>query len=114
LFLQKEKTSVVNIVDHQRKNLSAVLLTPVNNLTLVSWTSVNNLSVVTLTLAITFFSGVVDTNQKQPKSLKFIARPPENCSPVSMTPPMNKINWAVLSILACLHRKMKNKQKFNL
>jgi hypothetical protein len=81
LFLQKEKTSVVNTVDHQRKNLSVVLLTSVNNLTLVSWTLVNNLSVVTLTLAITFFSGVVDTDQKQPKSLKFIARLPENCSP---------------------------------
>jgi hypothetical protein len=66
------------------------LLTPVNNLTLVSWTPVNNLTMVTLTLAITFFSGVVDTGQKQPKSLKFIARPPENCSRVSMIPPMNK------------------------
>ncbi len=36
-------------------------------------TPVNNLSPVLLTPAITFFPGVVDTGQKKPKGLKFIA-----------------------------------------
>jgi hypothetical protein len=53
------------------KNLSPVLLTPVNNL---------------------YFPGVIDTIQKKTKSLKFIAvvnDTAENCSPVSTTPLIN-------------------------
>jgi hypothetical protein len=47
---QKEQTSVVNKV----------------------YLPVNNLSLVSMTPAITFFPGVIDTGQKKPKSLKFI------------------------------------------
>ncbi len=48
----------------------AVSLTPVNSLSAVL---LNNLSPVSTTLAIKFFPGVVDTGQKEPKGLKFIA-----------------------------------------
>ncbi len=39
----------------------------------MSLTPVNNLSPVSLTPSITFFPGVVDTGQKLPEGLKFIA-----------------------------------------
>jgi hypothetical protein len=49
-----------------------------------------------------FFPGGVDTGQKYPKSLKFIAGVNDNA------------DKTVLTIPACLGLKMKNKQKLNL
>ena len=72
-------------------------------------------------------SGVNDTgkklsrgnNQKALNCSPVSTTPPKNCSPVSTTPPINysavsTCDSRVLPILACLHLKIKNKQKFNL
>jgi hypothetical protein len=68
--------------------LSPVSTTPVISCSAVSTTSAKNLSPVLLTpVNNLYFHGVVDTVQKKPKSLKFIAgvNDTADCSPVSMT-----------------------------
>jgi hypothetical protein len=82
------------------------------------------LSLVTTTPVITFFPRVVDTGQKYPKSLKFIAgvndTTKKRFSGVNDTADnffagVNDTAYkTVLTIPACLDLKMKNKQKFNL
>jgi hypothetical protein len=82
------------------------------------------LSLVTTTPVITFFPRVVDTGQKYPKSLKFIAGVNDTTkklfSGVNDTADNffagvnNTAYMTVLTIPACLDLKMKNKQKFNL
>jgi hypothetical protein len=60
------------------------------------------------TQAITFFPNAVNTGQKYPKSLKFIAAK-KLFSGVNHT-----ANKTALTIPACIDPKIKNKQKFNL
>jgi hypothetical protein len=85
------------------------------------------LLLVTTTPAITFFPGVVDTGHKKTKSLKFIASVNDTSKHLftgindtgdklfpMYTGVIDTGDKAVLPILACLHLKMKNKQKFNL
>jgi hypothetical protein len=82
------------------------------------------LSPVTMTPAIIFFPGVVDTSQKYSKSLKFIVGVNDTAEKL-----FNGVNdtadkffasvndtadKTVMTIPACLDLKMKNKQKFNL
>jgi hypothetical protein len=83
-----------------------------------------SLSPVSLTPAITFFPGVVDTGQKEPKSQKFFAS--VNDTAEKLFTGVNDTAYKffggvsdagderVLPILACLHLKMKKKQNFNL
>ncbi len=86
----------------------------------VLYTSVNHYYAInphTTTPAITFFPGVVDTGQKYPKSLKFIAGVVTGVNDTAdkFFGGVNDIaDKTVLTISACLDRKMKNKQKFNL
>jgi hypothetical protein len=82
------------------------------------------LSLVTMTPAITFFPGVVNTGQKYSKSQKFIVHVNDIANKL-----FNGVNdtadkffagvqdtteKTVMTIPACLELKMKNKQKFNL
>jgi hypothetical protein len=79
---------------------------------------------VTTTSSITFFSSVVDTAQKNAKSLKFIAGVNDTAEKLSssVNDTADKFfggvndtpDRTVLTIPACLDLKMKNKQKFNL
>jgi hypothetical protein len=66
-----------------------------------------------LLLATTFFSNVVDTGQKYPKSLKLIAGVNDTTEKLFIGV-NNTAEKTVLTIPACLDLKMKNKQKFNL
>jgi hypothetical protein len=79
------------------------------------------LSMATMTPAITFFPGVIDTHQKNPKSLKFNSRVNKKLfSGINDTADnfFAGVNFnadkTVLIIPACLDLKMKYKQKFNL
>jgi hypothetical protein len=79
--LQKEQSSVINTVHRQWKNLSAVSLTPVNIMLPVS-----------LTPAITFFPGFIDTNrynQKAKNLLRVSTTSLKNWLTVSPTLPIN-------------------------
>ncbi len=71
------------------------------------------LSPVTTTPAITIFPGVVDTDQKYPKSIKFIAGVNDTADKI-IADVSDTANKTVLTVPACLDLKMKNKQKFNL
>jgi hypothetical protein len=68
---------------------------------------------LSLSLAIKFFPCVVDTSQKYPKSLKFIAGVSDTAKKM-FTGVNDTADKTVLTIRACLDLKMKNKQKFNL
>jgi hypothetical protein len=79
---------------------------------------------VSLSPAITFFPGVIDTGQKYSKSLKFIVG--VNATAEKLFNGVNDTadkffagvndtaDKTVMTIPACLDLKMKNKQKFNL
>ncbi len=97
-------------------------MTPANSLSAVSLTPANNLSAVSLTPAITLFPGVIDTGQKLPKNIKFITGINDTAEKLfsGVNDTADKFiggvvdtgDKKVLPILACLHLKIKNKQKF--
>jgi hypothetical protein len=89
-------------------------LSLVKNLLVVLLTLVNSLLPVLLTPVIKLFPIVIDTGQKQPKSLKFIAGVNDTAEKLftGVVDTADKFFASVDDI--CLDLKMKNKQKFNL